>query len=285
LIGLDFTKAGSEIFIPDGKNVDEALKRTTHMAISAHQDDIEIMAYQGIAECFTNNSKWFTGVVVTNGAGSSKGKFYSSFSDEEFINIRKLEQKKAAFVGEYGAVAMLGYTSSEAKDSCNTEIIKDLKSLILKARPGIIYTHNLFDKHRTHLSIAVKVINAIRELPLSNRPKKLYGCEVWRSLDWLVSSDRITFDASSNPNIAAALIEVYNSQISGNKEYHKAAIGRRCANATFYSSHESDASANSILGMDLTPLISSTDIDIVSYAQGYVERFNKEALNDIKNAL
>jgi hypothetical protein len=37
--------------------------------------------------------------------------------------------------------------------------------------------------------------------------------------------------------------------------------------------------------MDLTPLISSTDIDIVSYAQGYVERFNKEALNDIKNAL
>lgn len=282
---MEFKKAGSEIFVPDGKGAAEALERTTHMAIAAHQDDIEIMAYQGISECFCNNSKWFTGVVVTDGAGSSKGKFYSSFSDEEFINIRKLEQKKAAFIGEYSAVAMLNYNSCEAKDPCNKDIIKDLKSLILNTKPDIIYTHNLFDKHPTHLSIAVKVINAIRELSPSERPKKLYGCEVWRSLDWLVSQDRITFNASANPNIAAALIEIYNSQISGNKEYHKAAIGRRCANATFNSSRESDSLANSILGMDLTPLIENTDIDIISYARGFIERFNIEAVNGIKNAL
>ncbi|HEY9060199.1 MAG TPA: PIG-L family deacetylase [Pseudobacteroides sp.] len=282
---MDFKKAGSEIFIPDGKDAAEAIERTTHMAIAAHQDDIEIMAYQGIAECFCNNSKWLTGVVVTNGAGSSKGEFYSSFSDEEFINIRKLEQKKAAFVGEYSSVAMLNYSSREAKDPYNKDILKDLKSIILKAKPEIIYTHNLFDKHQTHLSVAVKVINAIRELSPSERPKELYGCEVWRSLDWLVSQDRIIFDVSENPNIAAALIEVYNSQISGNKEYHKAAIGRRCANATFYSSQESDSLANSILGMDLTPLIENVDIDIISYARGFIERFNLEAVNAIKNAL
>jgi len=282
---LEFMKAGYEVFIPDGKDLNEALERTTHMAVSAHPDDIEIMAYQGIAECFNNNSKWFTGIVVTDGAGSSKGEFYSSFSDDEFVNIRKLEQKKAAFVGEYSLAAMLNYTSSEAKDPCNTEIINDLKMLISKAKPDIIYTHNIFDRHKTHLSIALKVINAIRELPPSERPKKLYGCEVWRSLDWLVFSDRVIFDASANPNIASALIEVYNSQISGNKEYHKATIGRRHANATLHSSNSADSIENSILGMDLTPLIVDPSIDIIAFARGFIERFNMEAVDNIKNAL
>ncbi|KNY27027.1 PIG-L deacetylase family protein [Pseudobacteroides cellulosolvens] len=282
---MEFIKTDAEVFIPDGKPVVEALKRTTHMTVSAHHDDIEIMAYHGIAECFNSNSNWFTGVVVTNGAGSSKGEFYSSFSEEEFINIRKLEQKKAAFIGEYSAVAMLNYTSAEAKDPGNTDIIKDLKLLISNAKPEIIYTHNLFDKHKTHISVALKVIEAVRDLEPSERPKKLYGCEVWRSLDWLMSSDRVTFDASANPNIASALIEVYNSQIAGNKEYHKAAIGRRHANATFYSSHTSDLSKNSILGMDLTPLIVDTAMDISLFAKGFIERFSVEALNAIKDAL
>lgn len=279
---MEFIKGGSEVFVPDGKDINEALDRTTHMAISAHQDDIEIMAYQGIAECFNNNSKWFTGIVVTDGAGSSKGESYSSFSDEEFVNIRKLEQKKAAFVGEYSLVAMLNHTSSQAKDPCNTEIIKELKMLISRAKPDIIYTHNLFDRHKTHLSIALKVINAIRELPPLERPKKLYGCEVWRSLDWLVLSDRVIFDASTNPNIASALIEVYNSQISGSKEYHKATIGRRHANATFYSSNSSDSIENSILGMELTPLIIDPSLDIITFAQGFIERFYLEAVDNIK---
>jgi hypothetical protein len=37
-----------EIFVPDGAPVAQELARTTHMAISAHQDDLEIMAYRGI---------------------------------------------------------------------------------------------------------------------------------------------------------------------------------------------------------------------------------------------
>ena len=30
------------------------------------------MAYHGVAECFGRKDKWFTGVVVTNGAGSPR---------------------------------------------------------------------------------------------------------------------------------------------------------------------------------------------------------------------
>ncbi len=41
---MKFHLPTSEIFIPDGVAEEDALARTTHLCISAHQDDIEIMA-------------------------------------------------------------------------------------------------------------------------------------------------------------------------------------------------------------------------------------------------
>jgi hypothetical protein len=57
----------AQLFVPDGLPAEQALSRTTHMAIGAHQDDLEIMAIDGILKCFQQAHKWFTGVVVTNG--------------------------------------------------------------------------------------------------------------------------------------------------------------------------------------------------------------------------
>ena len=45
------------IYIPDGTEEKKAIARTTHLAISAHQDDIEFMAYAPIAECFGKADK------------------------------------------------------------------------------------------------------------------------------------------------------------------------------------------------------------------------------------
>lgn len=45
------------LYIPDGEQKDKAIARTTHLAISAHQDDIEFMAYAPIAECFGKADK------------------------------------------------------------------------------------------------------------------------------------------------------------------------------------------------------------------------------------
>ncbi len=86
------------------------------MSIAAHQDDIEIMAYDGILKCFNNPKEWFFGVVVTNGSGSARDGEYKNYTDEDMINIRKLEQKKAAFIGEFGALALLDHPSKEVKD-------------------------------------------------------------------------------------------------------------------------------------------------------------------------
>ena len=60
----------AEFLVPDSESVESALERTTHMGIGAHPDDLEIMAYHGILECFMDNRKWFLGITVTNGAGS-----------------------------------------------------------------------------------------------------------------------------------------------------------------------------------------------------------------------
>ena len=99
---MQFHNSSADLFVPDGAEPAAALARTTHLCIAAHQDDIEIMAYHGIAECFGQNDKWFTGVVVTNGAGSPRSGIYGNYSDEKMQSVRLVEQRKAAYVGEYG---------------------------------------------------------------------------------------------------------------------------------------------------------------------------------------
>jgi len=279
---MNIKNSGAEFFIPDNKPIEEAMARTTHMATSAHQDDIEIMAYDGISRCFAKDDKWFMAVVVTDGAGSSRKGLYKNYTDQQMKEIRKLEQKKAAFVGEYGALALLDYTSADAKSPCNHDIVDDLKELINNAKPEIIYTHNLADSHDTHIGVVTKTIQALRELPSDLHPKKLYGCEVWRSLDWVISNDKVEFDVSVHPNIAAALVEVHDSQISGGKRYDLATQGRRLANSTYSASHQSDTSASCIYGVDLTPLIKNPELDIILYIHGFIDRFKQDVTDRIK---
>ena len=50
--------SNADFFAPDRKPLKEALGRTTHLAIGAHSDDLEIMAYHGIAECFGRSDRW-----------------------------------------------------------------------------------------------------------------------------------------------------------------------------------------------------------------------------------
>jgi len=282
---MKLRNSGAEIFVPDNKPVDEAIKRTTHMAISAHQDDIEIMAQDGITKCFGCKDRWFGAVVVTNGAGSPRDDLYASYTDEEMQDIRKLEQKKAAFVGEYGSQFLLDYTSSAVKDPNGREVIEELKDIITAARPKVVYTHNLADKHDTHIGVVTKVVRAIRELPEDVRPENLYGCEVWRNLDWVNDDEKVMFDVSAHPNIAAALVEVFDSQICGGKRYDLATVGRRLANATYSASHGVDAVTSLSYGMDLTPLIKDTSLDIIEYVQGYITRFSKDVTAKISKAL
>jgi LmbE family N-acetylglucosaminyl deacetylase len=273
---MNFNLETAEIFIPDGLKAEEALARTTHLAIGAHQDDLEIMAYDGILQCFQRDDKWFCGVVVTDGSGSPRAGVYSDYSDEEMRAVRRKEQRKAAIVGEYGAQVFLDYPSSAIKDGTNQQPVQDLARMLDAAQPEIVYTHNLADKHDTHVGVALKVIEAIRSLPADSRPQKVYGCEMWRDLDWLIDADKIAFDVSKHESLQASLLGVFDSQISGGKRYDLATIGRRRAHATYFASHETDFSTSMIFAMDLTPLIYDPELEILTYTLEFIQRFAED---------
>ena len=279
---MKFQQKSAEIYIPDGLPVEQALARTTHLCLAAHQDDIEIMAAAPILECFQQSDRWFTGVVVTDGRGSPRDGIYGHYSDEEMRQVRFKEQRKAAFVGEYAAQVMLDYPSKIIKDAARSEPAADMITLLRAARPKFVYTHNLADKHDTHVAVALRVIQAIRELSESERPEKLYGCEVWRDLDWMMDADKIGFDTSGHESLQAALVGVFDSQIAGGKRYDLATMGRRKANATYFQSHGVDTAQGVAYGIDLTPLIRNISLDPVAYIQEFIQRFATDVVNRMK---
>lgn len=270
---MKLNRDSSEIYVPDGTEVSSALGRVSHIAVAAHQDDIEIMAFHGILACFGIPDKHFMGVVVTDGAGSPRDGIYASYTDEKMRAVRRMEQKKAAFVGEYSVMAFLDHPSSAVKDPGNTGPKEDLKALLSATRPEVIYTHNLADKHDTHVSVALRTIAALRELPREQRPGKLLGCEVWRDLDWMVDRDKVVMRLDGHENLAMALVCIFDSQIAGGKRYDVATMGRRRANATYLESHSVDESQMANFAMDLTPLIVDDGLSPTEYVQDYVRRF------------
>src|SRR5438477_10370944 len=100
---MRFSKDTAEVFVPDGLPVEQAIARTTQMGIGAHQDDLEIMCVQGVLDCFSQADQWFCGVNVTDGAGSARDDLYAKYTNEQMVEVRIHEQKKAAYLGEYGA--------------------------------------------------------------------------------------------------------------------------------------------------------------------------------------
>ena len=279
---MNFYLPTAQLFIPDGLPVSDALARTTHMAIGAHQDDLEIMAIDGILTCFGQPDQWFTGVTVTDGRGSPRAGIYADYSDDEMHEVRILEQNKAAVVGEYAAQVLLDYPSSAVKDGGNTNPAEDLARLIDAARPEIVYTHNFADKHDTHIGVATKVVQAIRSLPADARPRKLYGCEVWRDLDWMVDTDKVAFDTTEFEGLQMALVGVFDSQVSGGKRYDLATMGRRRANATYFASHATDVTTGMNFAMDLTPLIEDPTLDIETYILDFIDRLAQDVRNRIR---
>jgi LmbE family N-acetylglucosaminyl deacetylase len=273
---MQFHRANADLFVPDGAPADQALARTTHLCIAAHQDDIEIMAYHGISECFGSADRWFTGVVVTNGAGSPRTGIYGHYTDAQMQEVRILEQRKAAFVGEYACQIQLGFPSAQVKDPEETAVVADLAAILRATRPEIVYLHNPADKHDTHIGVVLRSIAALREVRSEVRPRKVYGCEVWRDLDWLPDEIKQVLPVSARSNIAASLVGVFDSQVSGGKRYDLATAGRRLAHATYYASHGTDQEAALNFAMDLTPLVESPAISVNDYVLAQVDRFRAD---------
>ncbi len=279
---LTFKNRSAVCFVPDGTQDAAALARTTHLCVGAHQDDQEFMAYHGIATCYGKTDLWFSGVTVTDGAGSSRTGLYADTSDADMMEVRKQEQNKAAFIGEYGIQIQLGYPSRCVKDLECSDTVDDLEAIFRLAEPDVLYLHNPADKHDTHVAVFLRCLAALRRLPLDKRPTHVYGCEIWRSLDWLLDTEKIALDSGARPNLAAALNGVFDSQIAGGKRYDLSVLGRRMANATFFESHAVDATDSLSWAMDLTPLVLDDDLDPIDYTTGFIDRLRADVADRIR---
>lgn len=275
-----FSQNGSDLYIPDEHSA--ALPRTTHLGVGAHQDDLEFMAMHGILTCYENTDQWFGGVTCTNGAGSARTGEYATSTDEQMQAIRAEEQREAARVGQYAFMAQLHHPSSGIKAPGNDDLENDLLQILQTAQAKVVYTHNLADKHSTHIAVALSLIKAIRRMPKEQRPQQLIGCEVWRDLDWMPDSKKIVMDLSSRPELASKLNGLFVSQISGGKRYDLAVEGRRRANATFFDSHSVDASQSVAFGIDLTPLIEDDTLCPEAYTLRFISEFQQEVQKQIR---
>ncbi len=280
---MNFSNPSASIYVPSDQTIEVAFPRVTHLGIGAHQDDLEFMAFHGIEACYRQSDKWFGGVTCTDGAGSSRTGLYKSYSDAEMCAVRRREQEQAAVVGEYAAMVQLDYPSSSMKDPSNPSPVEDLLAILEATRPDVVYTHNLADKHATHVAVTAAVLKALRSLPPDTQPKQVLGCEVWRGLDWMLDTDKSLLDVSGRPNLAAAIGGIFDSHIAGGKRYDLAVQGRRLANATFFDSHSVDDVEQLWFAMDLTPLVNDPTLDPVEFAAAFIQRFEKDVRNSLVN--
>jgi LmbE family N-acetylglucosaminyl deacetylase len=281
---MQFHQATGTLYVPDGCEEAGALSRTTHLAIGAHHDDLEIMAHHGIQACYQQSARWFTGVTVTDGGGSPRAGQFAACSDEEMKKVRREEQLAAARLGEYGAQFLLDYPSSAAKEGGCDALVEELRAIILATQPAVLYTHNPADKHATHVGVLLRVVAALRGLSPEERPKQVLGCEVWRDLDWLVDDEKVALDVSGGEELQGQLLAVFASQIAGGKRYDLGALGRRRANATFHQSHDVDVATGVTFAMDLTPLIVDDTIDVGAYAAARIQRLAEDVRERIAGA-
>ena len=275
----------SRVHVPDGVSLEDAFERASHLAIGAHPDDLEIFAYHGIACCFEDADRWFGGVTVTDGAGCARGGPFASVSDRDMKEIRYREQISAADLGRYSFQCQFGYSSAEICDDLTyARLVSKLREIVDSCRPEVLYLHNPADKHPTHLRVLTACIDAVRAISPENRPGAVWGCEVWRDLDWLRDSDKVILPTDAYPDLARGLIEVFASQIAGGKGYVDAVLGRRRANATFFASHEVDGIRSCCYAMDLGPLFGDDPMSIEALLKGHSDHFASDLVGAIRGA-
>lgn len=270
-------------FVPDGVPLQAAQARVTHMAIGAHQDDLEIFAYHGIAAGYRSASNWFAGVTVTDGGGSARVGAYRDFKDEQMKEVRHREQNRAAKMAGYSFQSQLGVPSNVVKDDvASAALVDELFELLDACRPHTLYLHNPADKHDTHIAVLGRCLEALRRVSPEHRPERVYGCEVWRDLDWLDDSVKVALPVDEHPVLARDLVAVFESQVAGGKDYVNATLGRRHANATFYQYHVVDEVSGYTFAMDLMPLVTDESLSMQAFALNHLDRFKSDVLERIQ---
>ena len=268
------TQKNSHIYVrADFTHLEDSLSGGTHLAIGAHPDDLEVMAGHGIIECLSSKDLEFIGVTCCTGSGSARGESFKGIDSQTMMELRRKEQINSAKLGRYACALQLGYESQQVKGKKNTLFITELKKIISKVQPQVIYTHNLMDKHQTHISVAIHVLEALRELDY--RPNAIHGCEVWRGLDWVNDGQKVVLPIKK-PGLIEELISIHKTQIENGKNYAKANRGRMLANATFFDAKQVDQFTEVLFAIDLLPLLENKKLTYSEFVNTYFESLQSD---------
>ena len=274
---MKFSQPSADLYAPGGKDPWAGLSSTTHLGIGAHADDLEILAFPGIAACVQHPKNRFSGIVVTDGAGAPRSGPFAQTSDVELIQLRRAEQRRAADLGHYASVIQLAHPSPAVRQSDRSAVIGDLVKIFEAAQPQTLYLHNPADRHETHIAVLLACIEALRQLPESSRPKEIYGCEVWGDLDWVPSSQVVRLPCPAPETLGTSLLDCFQSQIAGGKRYDRAALGRRYAQATFGNPNQPDSEQEIVLALDLRPLL-DTNLSLQNFLAPIFDLFRTQTL-------
>ncbi|MCX6935832.1 MAG: PIG-L family deacetylase, partial [Verrucomicrobia bacterium] len=220
---MKFSQPNAHLYAPRGQDPLAGLASTTHLGIGAHADDLEILAFPGIASCHAHPQDHFSGVVVTDGAGAPRTGPFAKTTDSELIALRRKEQHHAADLGHYASVIQLNYPSPQVRQADRSKVVSDLLQIFQAAKPRVVYLHNPADRHETHIAVLLACLEALRQLPESSRPKEIYGCEVWGDLDWAPPAHLVRLACHAPETLGPSLLRCFKSQVEGGKRYDRAA--------------------------------------------------------------
>ena len=168
--------------------------------------------------------------------------------------------------------------SAAVKDQSEPPVLEELLA-IFAAAPGRGLPHNLADKHDTHVAVALHSIAALRRCHAA-RPKRVYGCEVWRGSGLAARhpQDRSRLRAPKPRRRAGGRVRFANR---GGKRYDLATAAAPRQRHLF---HLTQRDAHPLtFAMDLTPLIEDVNLDVAAFVRGFIQRFEREVVAGIAN--
>lgn len=140
------------------------------LVIGAHPDDPETIC-GGTMLVLKNQGCEVVSVYLTSGEAGIKGK-----TDKESAEIRTKEYEAACKVMGVRYIAM---SQIDGSTEVNNARYAEMKALIAKEKPDVVFTHWPIDSHRDHRACALLVYDAWRQLDHSF---DLYYCEAMSGL-------------------------------------------------------------------------------------------------------
>ena len=184
-------------------------------------------------------------------------------------------------MGDYAAILQLAHPSAEIRGASRQALTSDLLQILSSAKPKVLYLHNPADRHETHLAVLLACLDALRQLPPTDRPAEIYGCEVWGDLDWVPAKQVVRLPCPAPADFGPSLLRVFRSQVDG-KRYDLAAAGRRRAQATFADAYTPDQAEEVVLALDLKPLVENSKLTLAEFVTCLTGEFQKQTLERIR---